>query len=203
MASTGTTIQKEIERLKKAKNDFKTVINKHMGVIPEEASLSVIPQILDRCLSDDSGLTLTIVNICYVDGDFLSLPYALCIDLFSEAHDVKLCIKDVADDTNGAVFFQTDSKKIGSFSDPIYFSTEILNNSSAPDSDFWSDWGTNCSLYMCCGDEEGYHDTNFSQKTLDEFREWTDVYGDKRFVLDTHYGKDFHKIMIMVIWTMH
>lgn len=31
MTSTGTTIQKEIERLKKAKNDFKTVINKHMG----------------------------------------------------------------------------------------------------------------------------------------------------------------------------
>lgn len=30
MATTGTTIQKEIERLKKAKADFKTVLNKHI-----------------------------------------------------------------------------------------------------------------------------------------------------------------------------
>lgn len=176
------------------------------GVIPEGTSLSVMPQILDSYLSDESGTTLTITNACFMDGMLTDIPYALCIDSFSLGGTIKLCIKDVADDTDGRVYFQTDVKKINTNVDTIFISTgdEILNQSTTSDSDFWESYGTECTLHICFGDENGYHNTDdfYDGTMLNNFKNHTNAYGDNQYELSTSFGnKKFHKIMIMVIWT--
>lgn len=166
-----------------------------------------MPQILDSYLSDESGMTLTITNVCFIDGMLGELPYALCIDSFSTSGGIKLCIKDVVGDTNGRVYFQTDSKRISNNINLIFIPTgdEILNQSTTSDSDFWENYGTECTLHLCFGDEDGYHETdNFYDGTmLNDFKNYTNAYGHNQYESSTSYGdKKFHKIMIMVIWTM-
>ena len=81
MASTGTTIQKEIDRLKKAKSDIKTAIINKGGTISDTATIDTYASAIDGIST--GGVGVPIVFYSGIDRTMVAYPSSKLPDMYS------------------------------------------------------------------------------------------------------------------------